>query len=158
MDYQKSISISGDIEKAAGTIEQVFTQQAYKIISRDQSTVELEQGVMPMSNNNNPLLAVSKIRITKEANAIRIQAELNGYNTIYKIIGIMLVGMAALFLVLFGFVIKKPDAGVFQRFIIPLLPLAPWPILLPLMKQFMKKRGTKALDILTDNIAMSEGS
>ena len=88
---------------------------------------------MPI-NNNNPLTVVSRIRIIKEGTAIRVEAELNGYNKLFMFLGIMLVGMAVFFFLLFGFIIPKPDAGVFQRFIMPVLPLAPWPVLLPLMR------------------------
>jgi len=45
--------------------------------------------------------------------------------------------------------------STFLRYTIALLPLAPWPILLPLMKSFGKTSGAKILGNVIQNAAIT---
>ena len=63
-----------------------------------------------------------------------------------------IVGLAVLFLVLFGILFH--EKGLALVLAVSLGPLLPWPILLPVMAKTMKSRTVRALDSLLESMAL----
>lgn len=152
MDYCKTIAAGSNGEAAVAHIENIFLQRGYAIESKSERAVELKQTVFPI-NNNDPINAISRIHIESTGDEVAIRAELKGFDKLFKIISFMIIGMAALFVILFGFIIPMPGKSVTTRILLSILPFAPWPVLLPLMNKFCKARAAKSLDTIINNAA-----
>ncbi len=154
-DYNKTIQSKGNSEKIAANIADIFIHRGYLIETKNSNCIALKQTVMP-NRNNDPLMAVSHISIEIREREINVNAALSGYDILFRILAIMLAGMAVTFVILSGFILKNTWQSPVLRFIIPALPLAPWPILLPLMKRFIKTRAVKMLNTVIQNATMVE--
>ena len=153
-DYTKTIQTNGKSQNIADNIADVFINRGYLIEKKNDKCIELKQTVRP-NRNNDPLEAVSHISIEIRASEITVNADLKGFDMLFRILAIMIISMALIFFILFGFIIEIPAKSRFLRYTIALLPLAPWPILLPLMKNIGKNSGAKILDNVIHNAAMT---
>lgn len=163
MDYQKTVSVSGDPAWALETVRQVFIQQNFRITSMDPREFE---AVGPGMNNNHghPLLAVSRARVSLSGRSLSIEADLDSLRRFSRLMTGFIFGMAAFMLIIFS---ALAAAGLLHSrghgaamsikspwlFLLILAPFAPWPFLLPMIMGGVSKRAHQALETLMENAA-----
>ncbi len=150
MEYYKIIAAGINGYAAVAHIENIFLQRGYAIESKSERALELKQTVFPI-NNNDPINAISRIQIECKGEEVTVRAELKGFDKLFKIISFMLIAMAVFFVALFGFIIPMPGKSVMFRILLPILPLALWPVVIPMMIKFCKARGARYLDTIINN-------
>ena len=152
MSYEKTIHFTGDTGKAFEVAKQILLPNGFSIVSNSESSLELRGSGSYWSTNQNPLMAISEISICKTGNELSVRAELGGLRRLIKCLCIFILGMAVFFLVLFGVLFAGQEQQ--ERIVyMSLLPLAPWPLIIPLMARFMKSRICRSLDSLVNNLA-----
>jgi hypothetical protein len=154
MEYEKTVHISGDVAKPTGTVVETLARHGFRIVRKRETSAELD-GPGMNSSKQNPLVGASKVHVKGRSGRLTVEAEFGAVRRLMRFLGWMLVGMAGLFFVLFGFVF--PAENPVMRFVVPLAPLAPWPILLPVMGRYFRRRSARALDVLVENaVTLSE--
>ncbi|MHC4498449.1 MAG: hypothetical protein ACYS21_04975 [Planctomycetota bacterium] len=150
MDYQRTIPVA-DSEKAVGAAANVFIQHSFRITQKSQTAVELT-GPGMISSRQDPLVGISKIHISQSSGSLSVEAQFDSIRKLIKYIAVFIVGMAVFFIVLFGVLFTRQGQPIGRIVLISLAPLAPWPVLLPLIMMWLKSRTTRALDVLLSNI------
>ena len=150
MEYESSKHVSGEASAVAKRIVDTLVGQGFRIAARQRDSVEL-LGPGMTSSRQNPLVGASKVVVRSHRREVAIEADFGGVRRLIRTLGFIICSMAILFLVLFGFVI--PIEPPVLRYIVPVLPLAPWPFLLPWMGWLFRRRTARAFDVLLQNIA-----
>ena len=147
MDYQKTITVSHDGQKAFEFAQSIFVQNNFSLKKIGSEEVEFT-GPGMHSTHENPLTGVAKARIKWRGKTIQLEANLGG------------VKMMQWFLFLF-----PPCLGLFlftifylvhhsiQSALPALYAVSPWIVIGPLMGRWIKNRTLKALDVLLENTA-----
>jgi len=151
MDYQRAIPVA-DSEKAVDAAVSVFIQHGFQIIQKSETAVELT-GPGMISSRQNPLVGISRIRIFQSRGSLSVEAEFESIRKLIKYIAVFIVGMGVFFVILFGILFTRQGQPMSRIVLISLAPLAPWPILLPVIIIWLKSRTSRALDVLLSNIA-----
>lgn len=87
--------------------------------------------------------------------AIEVSAVLGGVQWLRNFLRIMPLGMAVLFLIVFGGLsIFVPVFRKWWVYLIPIAALSPWIILAPVLGRSMERRTTAAIDDLVSNMVM----
>ena len=150
MDYEKTMPFTGNTEKALDTAKNVLMQHSFQAIKLESSSLEFTSPNTIFTKGENPLLGASRILISSTSASLTIKADYATLRKTMKYMVIFLLGMTVFFLVGFSILFhNRPN----YKWWISVLPLAPWPIIIPLMSRFMKNRTTRALDSLLNNIA-----
>jgi len=149
MEYENSKHVSGDASAVAKGIVDSLVGQGFQIAAQQRDSVEL-LGPGMQSSRQNPLVGASKVVVRSRRREVVIEADFGAVRRMIRTLGVFLIGMALFFFVLFGFVI--PPDGPIMRFVVPVLPLAPWPVLLPSMGRLFRRRAARAFDVLLQNI------
>jgi hypothetical protein len=105
-----------------------------------------------ISSRQDPLVGISKIHISQSSGSLSVEAQFNSIRRLIKYIAIFIVGMAVFFVILFGILFTRQRQPFGKILLISLAPLAPWPVLLPLIMIWQKSRTSQALDVLLSNI------
>ena len=150
MDYQKTMPVA-DSEKAVGAAANVFIQHSFRIVEKSKTGVELT-GPGMISSRQNPLTGISTIRISQSNGSLSVEAQFGSIRRLIKYLAIFIVGMAVFFVILFGIVFTRQGQPMGTVVLISLAPLAPWPVLLPVIMIWLKSRTSRALDVLLSNI------
>lgn len=150
MDYQNRRHASVEAGLATRRIRDTLTGLGFRVVREEANSIELS-GPGMISSGQNSLVGASKVTIITIGREVTIEAEFGGVRRLIGGICVLILGLAVFFFVLFGFVIpvEKPA----MRFILPLCPLAPWPILLPWMTWLFKRRTARAFDGLLESVA-----
>ncbi|MHC4394390.1 MAG: hypothetical protein ACYS1A_01925 [Planctomycetota bacterium] len=154
MDYEKTISFNGNLEKALETARNVFIQHSFQIVNDSSSAIELTGTGTMWLKGQDPLVGISRISIRGTGSEISVEAKFGGITKNIKYLIIFLLGMAVFFLVVFGVMLHLQQQDVRMVLLIALGPLVPWPIVIPLMAKFMKRRTSRALDALLHNMTV----
>jgi hypothetical protein len=150
MEYQNSKHVSGEASAAGKRIVDSLVGQGFRIVVQNREAVELA-GPGMSSSQQNPLVGASKVTIRSLGREVTIEADFAAVRQLIRTLGVVIFSMAILFLVLFGFVI--PIEPPVLRYILPVLPLAPWPFLLPWMGWLLRRRTARAFDVLLESVA-----
>lgn len=162
-DYVKTLSFTGNAEKALETARTVFINQGFQIIESDGSLLRL-RGPGLNGTKENPLKGISDALILIRDTTIEISAELGGVQSLSRFAKTFPLKMAAFFLVVFG--ISFGTIAYFQPsfrqlwiflivFLAPLLALSPWIFLAPMMARRIEKRTIEAIDTLLNNLVIN---
>jgi hypothetical protein len=150
VEYQNSKHVSGEAHAAAKRIVTSLTGQGFRIVTQNRDLVELA-GPGMTSSRQNPLVGASKVVVRGLGREVTIEADFAAIRRLIRILAVVIFGMAILFCVLFGFVV--PFEHPVLRFILPVLPLAPWLFLLPWMGRIFRRRTARAFDTLLESVA-----
>jgi hypothetical protein len=148
--YQNSKHTRGEASAATRRIVESLTALGFRVVTQNRDLLELA-GLGMSSSRQNPLVGASKVTIRSLGREVAIEADFGAVRRLIRTLGIVIFSMAILFLVLTGFVI--PIELPVLRYILPVLPLAPWPFLLPWMSGLFQRRTARALDALLENVA-----
>jgi hypothetical protein len=107
------------------------------------------------STRENPLKGITEASIIVRSSAIEMRATLGGVEKMKKFLTFFPLGMALLFLIVFGVLaLTIPDLRRPWFFLIPILALSPWLFLAPLMARMIGRRTIQAIDTLLNNMVM----
>jgi hypothetical protein len=140
-----------DSEKAVSAAANVLIQQGFQIVEKSDTAVELT-GPGMISSRQNPLVGISKIRISQSSGSLSVEAQFDSIRRLIKYLAVFIVGMGIFFLVLFAILFTRQGQPVSIVVLISLAPLAPWPVLLPLITIWLKSRTSRAMDVLLSNV------
>ena len=151
MDYRRTMPVA-DSEKAVDAAANVFIQRSFQIVEKSETAVELT-GPGMISSRQNPLVGISRIRVLKSNGSLSVEAQFDSIRKLIKYIAVFIVGMGVFFVILFGILFTRQGQPMGTVVLISLAPLAPWPVLLPLIMMWLKSRTSRGLDILLSNTA-----
>lgn len=155
MDYQRTMPVA-DSEKAVDAVTNVFIQQSFRITQKSETAVELT-GPGMISSRQDPLVGISKIRISQSSGSLSIEAQFDSIRKLIKYLAVFIVGMGVFVVILFGILFTRQGKPVGTVVLISLAPFAPWPVLLPVIMIWLKSRTARALDVLLSNTAHLAG-
>jgi hypothetical protein len=150
MEYQNSKHVRGEANATAKKLVDSLVSQGFRIAVQQRDSVEL-LGPGMHSSRQNPLVGASKVAVRSWGREVAIEADFGAVRRMIRALGVFFIGMTIFLFVLFGFVI--PSENMVVRFVVPLLPLAPWPVLLPWMGWLFRRRAARAFDALLQNVA-----
>lgn len=78
MDYEKTISFSGNAEKAIDVVTNTFIQHSFEIVSKSSTAIELMRDAMPRGSNVNPLAMISRVCVEIKDGCVSVGAEYGG--------------------------------------------------------------------------------
>lgn len=152
MTYQKTVESVPHSKNAVQKIQDFFANQGFLITENEPESVSLASPGSLFISTRNPMQMVSRVHATAQENSVTLQADFGGIKKIGVFLVIFIVAMAFFFLVLFGALFgmtgKMPWINIIG---LSLLPLSPWPVIIPLMMVYMKRKITELLDILLEN-------
>lgn len=167
MDYGAKIPFQGDARTALGFAATVLAGIGFKIVTRDETRLEAEG---PGMNNTreSPLTGASRIRLAIRSGQLELEAELGGVQKMVRFVKFFPLalgfGLSVFFVVLFGFILPNvaPNAPANPPSPwlvggIPLMAVAPWLFIAPVMSGFITRRTIRALDTLLTNMATATG-
>jgi hypothetical protein len=150
MEYQNAKHVSGEAAAAAKQIVDSLTAQGFRIAREQRGSVDL-LGPGMQSSRQNPLVGASNVVVSSRRREVIVEADFGAVRRLIRTLGVVIFAMAILFFVMFAFVVRPENW--FVRFVVPVLPLAPWPILLPWMSWLFRRRTARAFDTLLQNTA-----
>jgi hypothetical protein len=153
-DYRTGVEFTGDTGRAFRAATIVLLSNGFQIVEEDGSTV-VYQGPGMISSRQNPLVGASRIEIARQGDRLVLAAELGGIRTMRRFLFALPVGLAALFLVVFGLTLPVPFA---QAALFSIAPLLPWIVLSPLLANWIERRTCRALDTLLAQVASLGGA
>jgi len=152
MTYEKTITFTGKPSAALDIIKNTFLPNGYQIAECTENSISLTgNNLFWLQQQNNPLIGISQINVRIENSTISLKAELGNITKVMIFLLAFVVGIGLLMTIIFAIVFAKKEEGA-NIILISLLPLAPWPVLAPLIFFFLKYRTCKALDILVNNL------
>jgi hypothetical protein len=155
MDYERTEYFEGDLAKAVDVAKNTFLPNGFEIINSEQSTLEVANRSSLWGYNRHPLNGVSKACVCGGDGKITLKAEFGGVTKMIKYLILFILGMAVFFLVVFGLLFGLQQGQPVRKiFLMSLAPFAPWPVIIPLMGIWFKKRAYKALDTLLNNMVV----
>ena len=149
-DHEYEIPFSGDPAVALEVARTALLGQGFEIV--DQSSGELRAtGPGMNSTNQPPLCGASEITFLVGTSAIVARARLGGVRKMKMFLWLFPPGLGLIVAVSFKLF------GV-PRSWIPLLAVAPWLVLSPILSSWIEKRTTKAVDSLARSmVQVAEG-
>lgn len=153
MKYEKEEYFEGDLAKAIDVAKNTLLPNGFEIIDSSDSYLEAVNHTGLWGYNQHPLNGVSKVSISESDGKIILKSELGGVTKMIKYLTLFIGAMAVFFLLLFGFLFGlRQQQPLGKVLLISLGPLVPWPIAIPLMGVWFKKRADRALDTLLKNM------
>jgi hypothetical protein len=150
VDYQNSKHVPGEASTAAKRIVDLLSGQGFRIFTQNRDVVELA-GPGMSSSRQNPLVGASKVTIRSLGREVAIEADFGAVRRLIRTLGIVILSLEILF---FGLSVSIiPFEPRVLRYIVPVLPVAPWLFLLPWMNWLFKRRTARALDALLERVA-----
>lgn len=150
MSYERSIPFRGDASKAIKAACDTLSANNFRIDSCDASHMKFTSPGMN-SSRDNPLRGISNGEIYISAGNINFRGEMNCIRKFRMFLIAFIAGMAILFFVLFGFILKD-KVGSKAKYIAP-APFAPWIVLIPAITRGIRKKAERAVDTLLHNAA-----
>lgn len=148
-DYLKKLAFEGDWDTAAQWAVDRLATIGFLYEGRMEDRMRFK-GPGMNSTKENPLVAVSELQLHYESGELVLFARMGGLKRLIRIMGVMLLclclGLMIVFRILFT------DVGGFQPWIFPVLPLAPWIFILPILYVIHSRRAARALDAFLQNV------
>jgi len=152
MKYEKEEYFKGDLAKAIDLAKNTFLPNGFEIIDSSNSSFEVTNRSNVWGSNQHPLNGVSKACISGSGGKITLKAELGGVTKMIKYLILFIGGMMVFFLIFFGIQFHVQGQPVNKLLRMIWAPFVPWPIAIPLMGVWFKKRADRALDTLLKNM------
>ena len=150
MDYQTTIAYPGDATEGLTRLVEILSPLGFRIERRERSEIEVTG---PGMNNTrqSPLLGISRLRAQVQPGQLTVEAQFGALDRLLWFMGGFLIALGVFLVVLFAILFRnRPD---FHLWIV-ILPFAPWPILLPLLRVFLHRRLRRTLDNVLHNLGM----
>lgn len=149
--YEKSVGFSGDVESAITLAKNIFAANGFKISQIDQTEFSVT-GPGMSSTKQNPIRGLSRGKLKFTGETLAFTGELGGVEFMKKFLIIfplaLGIGMTLLFAGIGG-ITKQNDLSGF----IPLLTVAPWIFISPIMIKVIQKRTEDAVATALENIS-----
>jgi hypothetical protein len=153
-EYSRTVPFTGKTARALDVARTIFMAHGFEIVASNDHELRVT-GPGITNTKENPLRGVSEASMIVSARAIEIQARLGGTRLLKRLLWILPLGLALLFLIAFGVTAWiVPDFRRAWIFLIPALALAPWLILSPLMIRKIENRTIQAVDTLLNNMVI----
>ena len=157
-ECSKSVPFTGSATKALDVARTTFMNQGFQIVASSDNELRVTGSVLS-GTKENPLKGVSEASIIIRASAIEMKAMLGGTEKLKKFLRFFPLGMALLFLTVFGVIaLVLPIFRQWWVFLIPVLALSPWLFLSPIMIRWVEKRTVQAVDTLLNNMVVMGNS
>jgi hypothetical protein len=154
MEYSKTVPFTGRASKALEVARSTFLPQGFQVVASNDYELRVT-GPGINSTRENPLKGISAASIITGPSAIEMKATLGGVEKMKKFLIFFPLGMAVLFLIVFGVLaLTLPAFRHPWIFLIPILALSPWLFLAPLMSRMIGRRTIEAIDTLLNNMVM----
>jgi hypothetical protein len=156
MEYSKTVPFTGKASKALEVARSTFLPQGFQIVASTDYELRVT-GPGINSTKENPLKGITEasIVVRPSASAIEMKATLGGVEKMKKFLTFFPLGMALLFLIIFGAVaLSVPAMRNPVFFLTPLLALSPWFFLSPWMSRMIARRTVQAIDTLLSNMVV----
>ena len=156
MEYSKTVPFTGKASKALEVARSTFLPQGFQLVASTDYELRVT-GPGINSTRENPLKGITEasIVIRPSASAIEMKATLGGVERMKKFLTFFPLGMALLFMIVFGVLaLTVPDLRRPWIFLIPLAALSPWLFLAPMMSRMIGRRTVQAIDTLLSNMVM----
>ncbi|HYJ46829.1 MAG TPA: hypothetical protein VEV81_09465 [Pyrinomonadaceae bacterium] len=154
MEYARTIPFTGRSAKALQVAMSTFIPLGFQITASTDHELRVT-GPGITSTRESPLKGISEAAIVVRSSAIEMKAELGGVRKLKTFLTFFPLGMALLFLIIFGVLaLSLPNFRRWWIFLIPLLALSPWIFLAPMMSRQIERRTAQAIDTLLSNMAM----
>jgi hypothetical protein len=154
MEYSKTVPFTGRASKALEVARSTFLPQGFQIVASNDYELRVT-GPGINSTRENPLKGISAASIIASTSVIEMKATLGGVEKMKKFLIFFPLGMAVLFLIVFGVLaLTQPAFRHPWIFLIPILALSPWLFLAPLMARMIGRRTMQAIDTLLNNMVM----
>ena len=156
MEYSKTVAFTGRPSRALDVARTTFMSQGFQVIASTDSELRVT-GPGMNSTRQDPLKGVSEATVIVRPSAIELRARLGGAEQMKRFLTFFPLGMALLFLIVFGVLAFVVNVPAFRRpliFLIPLLALSPWLFLAPMMSRMIERRTTQAVDALVNNMIL----
>ena len=148
MDYSTSAILNVSPDAAIATACSLFMANGFKV-EQPSATEIIAIGPGMQSTSENAIFGVTRAEISVSSDRVYIHTELGGVQTMRKFLYIFPPALgASLFLSFFAFM-DGPWYVIFVGF----APIFPWVVISPMMVRWIKKRTTKAVDVLAHNIS-----
>ncbi len=152
MRYEKTVPFTAEPAAALEIAKTTLLPSGFQITETAPNSITLKGNIFFWSQmQNNPLLGASGVNIQIDNSTISLKAELGTITKVIIFLTVFIAGMAVLMTTIFALTLGKTEAGP-NVILLSLLPLAPWPVLAPIILFFLKARTCKALDILLSNM------
>lgn len=155
MDYKKEEYFEGDLAKAIDVAKNTLLPNGFEIIDSSDSYLEAVNRTGLWGYNQYPLNGVSKAYISGRDGKVALKAELGGVAKMIKYLILFIGGMMVFFLIFFGIQFHVQGQPINKLLRMIWAPFAPWPIAIPLMGIWFKKRADRVLDTLLKNMISS---
>ncbi len=155
-DFRYSVPYRGDGTRAMAVAQAAFAQAGFRV-ERMTATELRVVGPGMRGARVDPLRGATLAGVTIGGGEIRVEAALGGAVWVQRLLGLLLGGMAVLFLVGFGIawaVLPSLRAFAWIWFFV-LLPFLPWVGLGPVLALAVRRAGEGALRNLVDNMAVA---
>lgn len=152
MKYEKEEYFDGNLAKAIDVARNTFLPNGFEIVDSSDSKLEVTNRSNLWGYNQHPLNGVSKAYISRSDGKIILKAELGGVTKMIKYLILFIGGMMVFFLFFFGIQFHIQGQPIDKLLRMVWAPFAPWPIAIPLMGVWFKKRADRALDTLLKNM------
>jgi hypothetical protein len=154
MEYSKTVPFTGSASNALKVAKSTFLPQGFQLVASNEYELRVT-GPGINSTRENPLKGITEASIIVRSSAIEIKAALGGVEKMKKFLTFFPLGMALLFLIVFGVLaLTIPDLRRPWFFLIPIVVLLPWLFLAPLMSRMIGRRTMQAIDTLLNNMIM----
>ena len=152
MEYKISLPFTGSSSAAIGIARAQFITNGFKVDQpNDAELAVLGPGMH--STNQNPILGVSRAKITVSSGSINFYAELGGVTFMQRFVYIFPPALVIFMAIVFACVPTFPRHTPFLTFVL----ILPWLIISPLMARWIKNRTIAAVDTLVHNMTHSKG-
>jgi hypothetical protein len=145
--YKTKIHVKDDPSKAFQNLKQVFVQNNFSVKTHGDNGFEL-QGPGLNSTHENPILGVSSGACRVHGSTIELAVELGSARMLQWFILCFPIGLGLFLAIVFSLTL-----GGWTAITTPLLAVAPWLVLSPLMSRWIHNRTTKAVDTALHNAA-----
>ena len=148
MEYSTSAVLNVSPEAAIAAACSLFMANGFKV-EQPSATEIIAIGPGMQSTSEKAIFGVTRAEISVSSDRVDIHTELGGVQTMRKFLYIFppVLG-ASLSLSFFAF-LDGPWYVIFVGF----APIFPWVVISPMMVRWIKKRTTKAVDVLIHNIS-----
>lgn len=153
-DFTYTVAFAGSCQRALAAAETAFSQAGFRIVKRSGGELCVASPGM-RGKSVNPLRGATFASVTVGGGEIRVNAVLGGAVWVRRVMLLMLVGLAVLFVVGFGIAwAVVPELRDFPWiWYVLLLPLVPWIGLGPVLARAIRRTGEEALQALAGGVA-----
>ncbi len=152
--YDKTVTYNGEREQVLNAARDTFVQQGFLLTSVSKDGFDV-RGPGMSSTKQNPLVGVSQAHLSASASDITIRAELGGVRVMQYFVMIFPPALVLGLGILFYFVL--PNGEMFAKYMAPGFMLQ-WLLLGLLLSYWIRRRTTRAVDVLLQNAVAIAGA